>query len=242
MNDDTPRGHPDVETLDVFRRGAMSEPHEEETRRHVDSCVECRLELKRLSRFEEIEADDELARDADWQAARVSLERVFDEHVLPEVVDRERPARGEIDGRPFRSRWQIRWLAPVAAAAAATLLVVTQVGKGPSDDLGPMRGPDVESSGIVIVEPTGEIEEAPKQFTWEAKTENDYYTLEVFTAGLENVYTEDEIPQSHWSATDSLRSLLARDTIYLWNVTGHKGLERETVSPNGWFKITDGDS
>jgi hypothetical protein len=58
-----------------------------------------------------------------------------------------------------------------------------------------MRGPGAESAGIVIEEPAGEIEEAPKLFSWKTDTENDYYTLEIFTADLNKIYTRDEIPE-----------------------------------------------
>lgn len=69
----------------------------------------------------------------------------------------------------------------------------------------------------------------------------DYYTLEVFTSDLISVHREGRVEGSDWSVPDSLRSRFERGTIYLWHVRGYRGLEREVVSPNGWFRVAPAD-
>ncbi|MCK5406467.1 MAG: zf-HC2 domain-containing protein, partial [Candidatus Krumholzibacteria bacterium] len=232
------RSHPDIETLANYIDGQLAASDADATKRHLDSCPVCRLEIKRIERFEAIESDKSLREEANWPAAQVRLERAFRDNVLPEVV-----ARQSIDARPFWSRWQVRWLVPVAAAAA--LLVVFQIDRSrppgtPSDDLGPMRGPTTEELSIALEAPSGNIERLPEQFTWRSTRKNDYYKIAIFTSDLTKIYEESELPESRWAASDSLRSLLKVETIYIWTVTGQKGVEREVVSPNGWFKITPG--
>jgi hypothetical protein len=246
MSDETKRNHPDIETLANFLGGQLSQNDTATTRDHLDECFACRLEVKRLARFEEIDSDADLEREADWKSARINLERAFRENVLPEVAERK-PARetkraAGFDFGSFWTRWQIRWLAPVAAAAAV-LIVVIQVqrinppGTAP-DDLGPMRGTPAASADIVAAEPAGDIPEAPKVFRWQSKWEDDYYTIEIFRPDLSKIFEVEGITDLRWSVSDSLKSILKPDSIYLWTVTGHRGVERETVSPNAWFKIT----
>jgi hypothetical protein len=56
------------------------------------------------------------------------------------------------------------------------------------------------------------------------------------------MFEVDGITERRWVPSDSLISLLKLDTVYLWSVTAHRGLKREVVSPNGWFKVTSADS
>jgi hypothetical protein len=235
MPDRPGHNHPDVETLAAYAAGStLDEP----TRIHVEACPICRLEIKKLERFARLDADEALSKEADWQSARPRLERAFRDRILPGVSATFR-TRGRFAS--WRSPW-VRWLAP-AAAAALVLIVVYQADRSrrPVVDRGPVRGTPVESPNIDLKQPIGEIDEAPRVFVWVSREKEDYYKLEVFTSGLEKIFEADHILETRWAATDSVRSLLDRQTIYLWNVTGHRGVERMTVSPNGWFKITGGD-
>jgi len=236
MSDRSTRSHPDIETLANYIDDQLAASDAETTKLHLDGCPVCRLEIKRIERFEAIESDESLREEANWPAAQARLERAFRDNVLPEVVERQ-----SISARPFWSRWQVRWLAPVAAAAA--LLIVFQIDRSrppgtPADELGPMRGPTTEKLSIALEEPSGNIEQPPEQFAWRSARENDYYKIAIFTSDLTKIYEESEITESRWAASDSLKSLLEAETIYIWTVTGQKGVEHEVVSPNGWFKIT----
>jgi hypothetical protein len=243
MSDNANRIHPDIDTLAEFAAG---ESDDESTRRHLEECHQCRLEVRRLSRFQELDAldaDDPLLREAAWSTARTRLERTFREDVLAPVADgRAVPERARAS-RSIWERWQIRWLVPAAAAAAVLLLVfqtdwVRQAGT-PSEDLGPVRGTPVESPDIVLKRPLGKISTAPDVFEWQTKIKEDYYSIAIFTSNLEKVFEVARVIENHWTAADSLKALLKDETLYLWSVTGHKGVEPVTVSPNAWFMITD---
>jgi hypothetical protein len=131
-----------------------------------------------------------------------------------------------------------------AAAAAAVLLVFFLSDRvqrpGPaSEDLGPLRGTPVDTTDITLVKPIGNVAAAPDVYEWTPRSKDDYYTIEIFTSTLDKVFEVARVPDTHWAATDSLKNILERDTVYLWSITGHKGIEPVTVSPNAWFKITD---
>jgi hypothetical protein len=237
MSDETTRNHPGIEALAGLSDGRLENNEAEIIRTHVDGCSDCRLEIKRLQRFEGIETDQELATEARWQSAKSRLEDKFHKNILPELGIKE-ATREQAPKQPFWYRWRLQWLVPAAATAAAVLFIFSVVDRDPSVDPGPMRGPGIESAVILIDQPSGDLTEAPKVFSWKTTAECEFYSIEIFTADLKKIYTEGEIPETRWVATDSLKTLLATNTIYLWNVVGHKGLEPETVSPNGWFKIT----
>ncbi len=237
MSDDTARNHPGFETLAQLAEDRLDTNKAETVHTHVDGCSECRLEIKRLQRFERIDTDEELISDSGWQTAQSRLEETFRRNIIPEL-DLKEAVPERTAKAPLWSRWRLQWLAPAMATAAVVFLVFSIIDRGPSVDPGPMRGPGVDSAAILIEQPSGNITEAPKLFSWKSSVESDFYTLEIFTADLKKIYTQTEIPEPRWVATDSLKTLLADNTIFLWNVIGHKGLEPETVSPNGWFKIT----
>jgi len=188
-----------------------------------------------------IEGASRLTVEADWPAAQPRLERAFRENVLPEVVRAGSVARRE---KPlFWARWQIRWMAPAAAAAAVLLVVfLSDRIQSPgtlSEDLGPMRGTPVDTPDITLEKPFGNVTAAPNEFEWTPRSKDDYYTIEIFTSNLDKVFEVARVPDTRWAVTDSLRNILERDIVYLWSITGHKGIEPVTVSPNAWFKITD---
>lgn len=244
MSDHAIREHPDFDVLSNYIAGQLNEDQTKTTRKHVESCSVCQLEIKRMGRFEHIDSDTALREEAGWETAKLQLERGFREKVLPEVVEpalSEAPGRKAYRSKSFWGRWQLRWLAP-AAAAAAVLLVIFQLDRTPVDDLGPMRGPTPEAAKISDLVPSGEIGQLPALFTWQSSRDNDHYTIEIFTSDLDKIYEASGIKDLQWATTDSLSSLLKRETLYLWSVTGYKGLERENVSPSGWFRVTTVDS
>jgi hypothetical protein len=237
MSDEERRKHPDLETLAALAAGTVEDA---EARRHLESCPDCRMEIIRLRRFERLSEDGDLVNEAGWPAAKPMLDRAFREKVLPEVVrpadDTPRPRKS------FWTRWQVRWLAPAAAAAAALLIIfVSGRIQGPrtvTEDIGPVRGAPVDSPDIVLEKPAGEIAASPDAFEWKPQTKEDFYTIEIFSSHLDRIFEVSRITGTKWVASDSLKSILQRDTVYLWNVTGHRGVEPVTVSPNAWFKIS----
>ncbi|HUV37928.1 MAG TPA: zf-HC2 domain-containing protein [Patescibacteria group bacterium] len=227
--------HPELSRIADCASGLLDDEESRDVIAHLSECPECRLEHRRLMRFQGIGADVELERESDWDGAARELERTFGERVLPAVVPARRTARAGLSG--------FTWLAPIAAAAAVVLLIFVQIemnGPVKSPEPDPLRGGAAFEYGITLETPVGEIARVPGRFAWRSKSEKDYYTLEIFTSSLHTVHREDRITDSSWAIPDSLRSRFEPGTIYLWNVRGYRGLEREIVSPNGWFRIAPG--
>ncbi len=234
MTDKNARFHPELSRIADWSAGLLDGEEARAIRAHLDGCPACRIELRRLGRFQGIDSDGELEREAGWYDARIKLERAFEERILPAVVSARRTSR---------TRWfAFAWFAPVAAAAAV-LLVFMQLERnspGRSPASGPLRGGAGFEYGIMLESPVGEIAQTPEQFAWHAKGGKDYFAVEIFTSQLSSVCRIDRIEDSYWSVPDSLRTLFEPGTIYLWHVRGYRGLEREVVSPNGWFRIGPG--
>lgn len=228
--------HPDIEKLADYSAGLLEESEAESIEKHLECCTPCRLEVKRIERFNTIDSDAALAQEAGWSQARFRLERALRENILPEFMGHE-PAEAQKYRPPFGSKW----LAPLTAAAAVILIFIyvekARFPMVPSTDLGPMRGDSEVEYGVSLQSPVGEVAACPEQFQWYSDRKNDYYTLQIFTTDLSKVYTVDNIADTLWVVPDSLKAILHHEKIYLWSVKGHKGLERVLESPNGWFKI-----
>ena len=65
--------HPDLELLAAHAAGQSAENESAAIQRHLEDCPFCRLELKRLKRFANIDADEELLEDAGWRRAEFAL-------------------------------------------------------------------------------------------------------------------------------------------------------------------------
>lgn len=235
MSNGKEQDHPALDILAAYAADFLGGEESERMDVHLASCPLCRLEVKRIRRFQSIDSDVELAGKANWQSARFKLERAFAEQVLPAVA-RRRPPVPEAAGRRFGPGW----LAPVAAAAAVFLIFVYMERNAipvtsPVSRFGPMRGGPSNEYGITLEAPLGELEGAPALFTWRSERENEFYALEIFTADLEPLHRVDRISGLSWSIPDSVSSVFEPDSIFLWNVQGFKGLESEVSSPNGWF-------
>lgn len=229
-------GHLKIEELDDYMSGRLEPGGAARAKRHLDDCPLCRLEIKRMARFEDIESDNELAEEADWEAARFKLERAFKDRVLPVVVEKSSVERG---ARP--SFFMPRWLAPLAAAAAVILMFVyierASVLQDMYRDLGPMRGELAPEYEIILESPVGNIQAYPERFEWRSDVDSDYYKIEIFTSDLKQVYVVESVKKSEWALPDSIKARFEQGTFYLWSVKGYKGLEREVTSPNAWFRI-----
>lgn len=237
MSENDLKDHLKIEELDDYMHGQLEPDELARVKRHLDDCPLCRLEIKRMARFEEIDSDDELAEEADWQSARFKMERAFKDRVLPVVVGKSSAERG---ARP--SFFTLRWLAPLAAAAAVVILIFVYVERIYSPrvshrEFGPMRGELAPEYEIILESPVGNIQAYPDRFEWRSGVESDYYKIEIFTSDLEQVHVVESVKESKWVPPDSVKARFEHGTFYLWSVKGYKGLNREVTSPNAWFRI-----
>jgi hypothetical protein len=228
--------HIGIETIEKYLLGKLADEKAEAVRRHLETCPLCGLELKRLRRFHAIDADENLARRAEWLYARTRLEKAFRERIAPSA---------EGTGAPVisfpRARRAARWLVPAAAAAAVVFMIAhyTMNGRSPAPAPGGnvMRGTPASEYRISLEEPLGDIDARPAVFKWKSNRADDFFTLEIFTPTLEKIYEARNIRESPWTAPDTLAVILEPGVMYLWSVRGYRGLERATASPNGWFRV-----
>ncbi len=253
--------HPDLDRLADFAAGLLPAAEASAVDAHLETCPLCRLELKRLARFASIDGDEELLAEAAWPRAEFLLQKSFAEQVRPAVAGRDDGARAvpaarkakdePVSGSRPPARWsarRLRWLVPAAAAAAVLVLLVANLEQGPQSPLAPegpdlLRGGDSGGTGgqraarIELVEPLGEMTEAPHLFTWQADSTYDTFTLTVFTSQLATAFQQEHLVESRFELSDSLRALLAPDRVYAWSVKAYAGLAPAEVSPSGWFRI-----
>ncbi len=236
-------GHIDLETLDAYLLGKLGEAEAGAVRRHVEECALCALELKRLQRFAAIDSDEDLSRSAEWIYARRKLENAYRDKIAPRLTGRPEAAR-DTGVRRFRLSRGARaagWIVPAAVMAAGLVIIGIFSKQDESPVSEParrvMRGAPPVRYEIELVEPAGEIAAPPALFRWRSERGDDRYTLEIFTPTLSRIYRTANVPGTSWTAPDSLREALKPNVVYLWSVRGQKGLERMSVSPNGWFKI-----
>jgi hypothetical protein len=230
-------GHIDIETLDSYLLGKLGEAEAEAVRRHLEECALCALEFKRLQRFAGVDSDEDLARSAEWIYARRKLENAYRDKIAPSL---SAPA-GERRRRLSRGARSLGWLVPAAVMAAGLVIIGIFSKQGESPVSEParrvMRGSPPVRYEIELVEPAGEISSPPAMFRWRSERGDDRFTLEIFTPTLSRIYQAANVSGTSWTAPDSLRAVFKPNVVYLWSVRGYQGLDRASVSPNGWFKI-----
>jgi hypothetical protein len=200
-----------------------------ELKAHVEACRHCRLEVRQLVRFADVERDTELAEEADWEGHELALQRSYAEGV-----------RGENTSSPRRRASRLLWLVPAAAAALLLFMALPDRIPEPSGGNIVFRG-DGGSTPLTGLAPTGELSATPAAFSWQADGEFDTYRLEIFTPSLAVIFRADDIAESPFAAPDSLRALFSAGETYLWKVTALVGIETAAVSDNAWFTITPAD-
>ncbi len=258
--------HPQWETLAAYAEGGVEPSQATTIEGHLAGCAQCRLEIKQLARFQNIDNDEALCEEADWPRARFALARRFREKITPAIADVDQPpgsaagasaestARstdahaGERttepdadDGRP-RGRFALRWLMPIAAAAVVTLVLLNTIPDSEplfvETTLDVVRGGESVAQTIVLESPVGKVDACPQHFRWSMADSCDSFTLEIFTPDLNVLFHQADIRDTTYAVSDSLRSLLAVDRSYLWSVEGYIGLTLSAGSTSGWFTIT----
>jgi len=242
--------HPNLDTLVDLTEGALTDAQAARVSQHLQQCVSCRLEARRLARFATIDTDEELLAEADWPRARFALGKAYQEKIRPAISTPPEQATEISEGgaRGFRRRSVLPrgwWVAPIAAAAILVLVFLahdSDLGPGAPDVAQePFRGGEQLTPSIAPVEPLGEVAACPRVFRWRTREAFGTYTLEIFTPELELVFQQENIATASYTVTESLREKLAPGQIYLWSIKGHRGLQAAAVSANGWFRFRSRD-
>ncbi len=231
--------HPDLLQLSNYAEGDRKEPEAGMIREHLDGCVLCRLELKQIARFNTIEMDKELLQKAEWERAKSQLgkfrEEKFGAVALDDRSKKKTPRFGPL---------QLRHLVPAAmVAAAATILIVVNTGRGPSAPLfspsdNVLRGEDSAGYEITLEGPHGDIRTLPAEFIWSDAGSFSSYTLEIFRPDLTVVFRQEEILESRFDISPSLQNFLLPGEEYIWRVLGYRDFEAAIISRNLAFRIS----
>jgi hypothetical protein len=217
-----PERHPDLELLLSRGSGLLDAETAAAVDAHIRECALCRLEMKRAARFDELDHDDEAAAEADWDVAAGRLDAAW--------CNRSRPRRRNL-----------RWLAPVAAAAAVALIAISLGDRALRDPLGgvgdTVRGTPAAGPVILADGPKGEVADPPARFTWASAEAFDSFVLEVFTEDLGTVLLLDGLDTDEVVLSGEQQALFAPDTTYFWHVEGFRGLTAAEASATVWFRI-----
>ncbi len=231
--------HPDITALADYEAGLLEGKGRQEIEAHVKVCPLCALELKRISRFREVEEDSALVEESDWRTASNEMERRFRGAVLPAAGPRPRRRERE------KARLRIpRWMTPLAAAAVLAVLffgveeAFDRMGKSPERPR--FRSVTTGKDVITPLAPSGEIEGGVPKFSWKVERKFDYFSLEIFNPGLDSVFKSDKITKESCELPDSIKSVVSDGNIYIWNVKGHRSMDKALVSRNAWFRVNKG--
>lgn len=244
-------GHPDLETLLAFAEGDLEAKELQDIENHLEGCAECRLEIKRYQRFQDMGLDpDELA-ESNWAAAELKLARAYKEQILPAIDPAIDPAPGTSpDPAPVpaetpasaRNPRRLFWMVPAVAAVLALMYFIQPEGlsDGPVgfEPRGALRGGDQIAEPLIhLVGPIGEISAIPDTFSWTSDLEMDHFTVEIFTTDLERIHFQDEITCPFWVPEDAGEFLLEPGVTYLWSALGYAEGQMAGESGTVWFKV-----
>ena len=227
--------HPDLDTLLAFADHRLTESESEGVEKHLESCTQCRLEIKRYNRFNELGEDPADAQDAQWDQAELELQRSWRENIQPAIAG-ERKIK-----RPSRRRTMV-WMVSAAAAAVAAVIMMgpllTPGSFSPPEVSEVVRGAEEDAESAISLEsPSGELKVLPEEFIWESDVECEDFRLEIFTSDLKTVWVESELEKPRWEMTEEVALLLESETIYVWNVRGFNELKLVAESGNNWFRF-----
>jgi hypothetical protein len=199
---------------------------------HVAGCLRCRTELALLKQFECGALRPEEQEDASWIVGRLTRDvaRLSAGEVLPPRRSVSSPAAG----------WR-RFLAPRAlagglAAAAAALLVVLNV---PGRDASPptlpadaTAGPSsFRSDALAVKGPAGDVDAAPKEFSWERAAGAASYSVQVMEVDRTPVWS-GESRDLKIALPASVRARVIPGKPFLWQVVA-KDTGGQAVAASG---------
>lgn len=196
---------------------------------HVHQCAHCQTELHMLRAFL---SNEPAAQDVDAVAAIAANLKARSAEIFP------RRAMPEATREPWwRNLLAVRWLSPVAAAAAVLLVaagITIQLRQRQPALESPAGGQEVlRSAAIAVLSPTGDLSEKPHEIRWDAVANAARYSvrvMEVDRAPVWNVDTTDtqvQLPPNVQAVIVPAKTLLVQVTAL--DAEGRKIAESETV-------------
>jgi predicted ester cyclase len=200
---------------DLAESGAFAE--DDERRRHLESCAECRMLRARYAEFVAGPVD---APAADVADAERRLGQMLEREIQRSVRD-----PGTTDGfRPRATRQA--WAMPALAAAAAVMIVAGAFifARRPGVDERPsgvLRGGPGAAPAVELVEATPASGDAI-ELRWRAVSGADRYSVRLYSGELRELAALESADTTLRVARGSLAAAAPGDTV-LWRVTAMRG-------------------
>jgi hypothetical protein len=205
---------------------------------HVAGCLRCRTELALLKQFECGALRPEEQEDASWIVARLTRDvpRLTAGEILP--PRRRAPARAPGWRRFVAPR---TFAAGLAVAAAALLVVLNVPGRDASPPALPSdvtAGPSsFRSDAIAVKGPAGDVDAAPKEFSWEPAAGAASYSVQIVEVDRTPVWSgESRDPRIALPAAVRVRVVPGKP--FLWQVVAKdKGGQAIAASEMQRFRL-----
>jgi len=232
-------GHPDLRTLEKYLHGELDDAGRRKLEGHLDVCPMCRVEVKTLRWFEEIDKDEELAQEASWDVAERILDNWAEEWVKGKAESEEPYTHIETAQRRISLS---TLLSPLVAAAIIILIFIGIRDSFYSKYGSIMRSGMLEKNQIELVEPQGDISELPGAFVWNYSFDADEFELDVFTPELRTIVSVKRIKEGRYRIDNTLRASIEPGLIYIWRVSAYKDGEKISTSRTVWFRLVIGET
>lgn len=182
---------------------------------HVESCPYCRTELDLLREFR-----SGTLRASEAEPVRLITKRLRARSAeilsFPNQADAREPW--------WRAFWTARWLTPAALAAAAVLIFIA-VGVQWRQSAPVLHAPQasdqevMRSNAIVVLSPSGDIQEAPAEFRWQATPAAVKYRVRLLEVDHSELWSA-ETTENHIDLPSQTRAQVVPSKTLLWEVSG----------------------
>jgi hypothetical protein len=217
---------PTLETLEKVMDGVSSD---QQAVAHVSSCPHCQSEISMLRSFESATPAENEGAAVAWIAAQ--LERNQQKKAAA-------PARATVV--PF---WRTMFRLPYMAAAAALIVAVTLgISLYQNEDRHPHFGGNVGvgtyRGEMHLIQPAGELSQAPSQLKWESVPGAASYSVQITGIDIDHtVVWEGQSTQNFVSLTPEMKSKIRPGKQLEWKVTAQDATRKQIATGEGRFRV-----
>ena len=181
--------------------------------RHIEACAYCKTELALLRDFQSGVARESEAAAVEMITGRL---RARSSAILP-----ARPV-AELRQPWWKTLWTVRWLTPVALAAAAVLIfiAVDVQWRAAAPDLHAPSDQEVMRSGAITgVSPSGDVQQPPAEVRWQSVRAAVKYRVRLMEVDHSQLWSA-ETAQDHIDLPAPVRAQIVPLKTLLWEVSG----------------------
>jgi len=219
---------PSIEVLEKIMEGSSPDP---KAQSHVADCPHCQSEISMLRSFEYSAPSENEGAAVAWIAAQ--LER-------NQQARSAQPAKSA--AVPF---WRTMFRLPYMAAAAALIVAITLgISLYVADDgrprITPQLGTDTMRSGeIRLTTPSGPLNQAPDQLSWEAWPDAAIYTVQITGIDIDHTLVwKGQTAATSVTVTPEMKLQMRPGKPLEWTVTALDATGKELATGKGRFRVT----